>query len=766
MNDARPAPLARFARALVCAALLGGLAIPAGAAPSPEQAASVRRILILLHGVEEEYREAFDASGRVVRPLEIEEARLLLAEARDHGQRLAAVAPPDLNATFAALAAALDARGPLAGVQARIETLRRALSEATGVIEDFLPASAPSAARGKQVFLTHCASCHGEQGAGDGPDAARLERPPADFRDPTFMRGETPADFFNVITVGKRLSAMPAWGDVLSKEERWDVVAHLWSIDVPVARLGEGQGVFLAHCASCHGALGDGRGPYAENLLTPPSDLTSPKTLASRTDATLHAAVTDGVAGTAMPAFGRVLTDEERWKAVAFVRTLSLGGVASVTTETDGAPDTVVRETGTDAAFAETRRLLAASRDAHRRGDPAAADLATDAYFRFEPVETLLKVRDPGVVQRVEEAFLALRAGLRQPSAAAEPLFEAASRALDGAEATAGFSADSWARFLQSAAIILREGFEVVLILGALIAYVVKSGNPGMRRPIYRGATLGLAASLATAALLMTVFRLTPGAAAILEGAALLLAAAVLFWVSYWIISKAEAERWQRYIQTKVKRALATGSGLALAAAAFLAVYREGFETVLFYQALLASAPAGDVTVGAGFVTGTGLLAIVYLVLARFGLRIPIRPFFLATGALLNYMAVVFAGQGVHELQEAAVVGITPVAWVPQVGFLGVFPTLETLLAQGVLLLLLAYGVVVTMRGGRQRKALEIETLAGEVRRLRELAEAMRAEVTGLKAVDEAARLGDRLEGLIGQVRALEARMAVGNGGR
>src|SRR5262249_35014108 len=134
------------------------------------------------------------------------------------------------------------------------------------------------------------------------------------------------------------------------------------------------------------------------------------------------------------------------------------------------------------------------------------------------------------------------------------------------------------------------------------------------------------------------------GASDVLEGAAMLLAAAVLFWVSYWIVSKAEAERWQRYIQGKVQHALAAGSTTTLAAAAFLAVYREGFETVLFYQALLGSAPAGDVAVGAGFATGALALAGVYVVFNRFGRRLPIRPFFLGTGALLYAMAVIFAG--------------------------------------------------------------------------------------------------------------------------
>jgi high-affinity iron transporter len=384
--------------------------------------------------------------------------------------------------------------------------------------------------------------------------------------------------------------------------------------------------------------------------------------------------------------------------------------------------------------------------------------------MQFEPLEPQLGAKDPGLLRRIEEGFLHLRAALREPGAAVDPLVAEVHAGLTEAAAALATPAVAWALFAQSAAIILREGFEVVLILGALIAYVVKSGSAAMKRPIYGGAVGGVVASIATAALLVTVFQLTPGASDVLEGVAMLLAAAVLFWVSYWIISKAEAERWHRYIRGKVDRGLAAGSGTALAAAAFLAVYREGFETVLFYQALLAGAPRGDVMVPAGLVAGSTLLGVVFLVLARFGLRIPLRPFFLATGVFLNYLAVAFAGRGVHELQEAGVIAVTRVPWVPELGMLGLFPTRETLLAQGILIVLLAYAMFVTLR--RRPGIAESDQLRAEVRRLRALAEAMREEVRGLRAVSEATSLGARLDGLLGEVEAVERRATPGNGHR
>src|SRR5262249_40376097 len=155
-------------------------------------------------------------------------------------------------------------------------------------------------------------------------------------------------------------------------------------------------------------------------------------------------------------------------------------------------------------------------------------------------------------------------------------------------------------------------------------------------------------------------------------------------WVSYWLISKAEADKWQRYIRGKVQSALTGRRSIALAGAAFLAVYREGFETVLFYQALYASAPAASMTVSVGLGAGGLALAIVYVALRRFQLRIPIQQFFFATGLLLYAMAAIFAGQGVHELQDAGLISTTPLPSVPVIPLLGVYPSMESLVVQAV----------------------------------------------------------------------------------
>ena len=224
-----------------------------------------------------------------------------------------------------------------------------------------------------------------------------------------------------------------------------------------------------------------------------------------------------------------------------------------------------------------------------------------------------------------------------------------------------------------------------------------------MQRPIYAGTALGIVASLATAAVLQEVLHYYPSSSDMLEGITMLLAAAVLFFVSYWLVSKSEADKWQRYIRGKVHSALSNGRSLALAGAAFLAVYREGFETVLFYQALYGSAPAASLTITGGCVAGTIALLIVTVLFRRFQVQIPIRQFFFVTGLFLYAMAAIFAGQGVHELQDAGIIAVTPLDGVPDDrACSGSIQPCSRWRLQAVFVALLLYATAVTLRASRR----------------------------------------------------------------
>ncbi len=266
------------------------------------------------------------------------------------------------------------------------------------------------------------------------------------------------------------------------------------------------------------------------------------------------------------------------------------------------------------------------------------------------------------------------------------------------------------AAFLNGLIVIVREGFEAILILTALAAYLLKSGHGDKVRVVYQAGGVAVAASLLTALLVQTLFRLSPRSREALEGATMLLATAVLFYVSYWLTSKAEADRWAQYIRKRVQASLGTGSLVALWSAAFLAVFREGAETVLFYQALLAGTGPGEAGAVVGGLGAGALVLVLVFVLFRSGaLRIPVRAFFTLTSALLYYLAFVFAGKGIQELQVSGFVGITPAHWVPTWEVVGLYPTWESvglqLLLVGAAALALAYLFLIRGRGTRATAA-------------------------------------------------------------
>jgi high-affinity iron transporter len=233
------------------------------------------------------------------------------------------------------------------------------------------------------------------------------------------------------------------------------------------------------------------------------------------------------------------------------------------------------------------------------------------------------------------------------------------------------------------------------------MSFLTRAGAPGRRREVAWGAWSAVAASGVTAVLFEVLLDVPPSRRAALEGFTMLAAVVVLFYVSYWLLSKIEADKWSAFLKGKMQAALSSESALALASVAFLAVYREGVETILFYKALLASGGPGD---GGAVLAGVGLgavaLVLLYVLLMRLGVRIPMKAFFAVTGALLYYMAFVFAGKGVAELQESGLVGtrvVPSLEWL-RVPFLGVYPTVQSLALQGLLVLALVVALVAKLK--------------------------------------------------------------------
>lgn len=351
-----------------------------------------------------------------------------------------------------------------------------------------------------------------------------------------------------------------------------------------------------------------------------------------------------------------------------------------------------------------------------RGATTAAAQERRAAYLLFEEVEPSLRARDPALTAAIEHIIgeggtLALLIQSRAPYGEVDAEVQAAHGLLAQARATLQGGSDPNVVFGQSLFIMVREGFEAILVVGAIAGYLIVSGNRDKLRTLYLFAGIAVLASFATAALFQLVAGLGAVDRELLEGATGLVAVVVLFYVSYWLLSKVETTKWMAFIKNTVAKALATRSSTALGVVSFVAVYREGFETVLFYQALASSAatPEAMGMLVLGMLIGSAVLAAIFVGFYKYGVKIPMREFFAVTGVLLYYLAFTFAGNAVHEFQEAGLIGSTVIAGLPTVDLIGFHPTVETLAAQMVLIaaavFALAFIFVVRPAADRLREA-------------------------------------------------------------
>jgi high-affinity iron transporter len=246
--------------------------------------------------------------------------------------------------------------------------------------------------------------------------------------------------------------------------------------------------------------------------------------------------------------------------------------------------------------------------------------------------------------------------------------------------------------FLYSSGILFREGLEAMLVVIALVAGTRQAGQLARIRDIYLGAATALVVSLILAWAVQHL--LADNTSDTLEGIFQLLAAVTLVYVSSWMTGKTQAQQWKGFIDAQVEAARRSrGPSLALALTAFLAVMREGAETIVFFQALLAGATEGVErhAVMIGVAAGAVALTVTFIALRRLTYVIPIGAVFSLTSVLLYAMAVIFAGQGIASFQESGVMGATFISGVPTIALLGLYPTVQTLAAQAILLLL-AFG--------------------------------------------------------------------------
>ena len=297
-------------------------------------------------------------------------------------------------------------------------------------------------------------------------------------------------------------------------------------------------------------------------------------------------------------------------------------------------------------------------------------------------------------MSRVDHVSPALTGKARVTVPALQAKVSAARQAIDETDRRLKLDAPSpWVTFVLTTGILLREGFEAVLILIALLAVIRASGSRKAARWVHGGWVAALGVGIVAWFSSGWLMAISGAQRETLEAVTALFAVAVLLYIGFWLHSRTEITRWQQFIDGKVKSALQGGNLWGLAAISFMAVFREAFETVLFMRAItLEGGAAGAVAMSLGVGVSFAVIFTLSWALLRYSARIPVRKIFSISSVLMAVLAVILTGKGLHALQETGALTVTESWWTSRWDLLGLYPSWETFLPQ-LLILALAYGL-------------------------------------------------------------------------
>jgi len=602
-------------------------------------AAEIQTSWRLLDYIAVDYDGAIEG-GRVINQLEYDE---MIEFGRAVEERLAKLPQGAARARLAADAARLRtliaAKAPPPEIDRLARTMASALIAAFPIPR--APPGPPDAPRGAALYAQQCASCHGATGDAKTPLAVGMDPPPIAFDDRTRARERSVFALYQVIDQGLEGTAMASFGH-LPAADKWALAFHAGRLAFP--DVAEGKSIWESD-------------PRIGQLVP---DLAS---LAALTPSAL----------------GRDIGTARADAVTAYLRTEPAAVLAAGVV-----------------SLAPARARLAEGLSANRPADGARAEtLALSAYLDgFEPVEPLLAARDSALMQEIERAMAEVRAaiGLGESAqqvagriSALDALFGRAESALAPSQESAAAS------FLGAFSVLLREGLEALLIVIAMLAFLRKAERPAESRFVHGGWIAALVAGAATWWASANLIAVSGAGREMVEGVGALLAAIVLLFVGTWMHGKAQAGEWQRYIAERMGHAIGKGSVWFLFGLAFVAVYREVFETILFFAAMGAGGNQGALVAGAA--VALLALAIIAFAMLRLSRRLPITQFFAWSAALIALLTVILAGKGVSALQEAGTIGITPLPSAPAIPILGIAPTAEALAAQAAMVVALLLGV-------------------------------------------------------------------------
>lgn len=538
------------------------------------------------------------------------------------------------NSDFAKGVAALETTIKNKGSAAEVTKLARKLQQSAITLAGIqvAPTMEPDLQVGAKIFQSNCIACHGNTGHGDGPAGISLNPKPANFYDPELVWNSAPFKFYNTIRLGVPGTAMAPFAG-LSDQEVWSVAYYLKSL------------------------------PYTGAEVQDSTDLLSATDLATMTDEELAAKL-----------------GGKSDKSIAVIGSLrSHGGI--------GTPKDPLK-------IAET--LLNQSVESAKSGDFAKAESsALNAYLQgIEPLEPKMKANLPGYVEQIESLMSAYRSSIASHDSI--EILEAKKVEIFGKlkEARVQFSSSKMSpgvAFGAAFSIFLREGFEAVLIIIILLSILRAMGQTEAVKWVHAGwlAAIGLGVvSWFGSGILLQMSGLSRE---FLEGSISLLAVFVLIYVGFWLHRYTEMKKWRAFLEEKLRHGLSKGNFFGLAVVAFLAVFREAFEVVLFLRAIwMDLEPSGQSVASLGVLSSFVILIGLSYFAVKESKKLPLAKLFQICSWTMMTLAIVLAGKGIHSLQEAGLISVATLPIPIRVDLIGIYPSYQTAGLQVVTIVLFA----------------------------------------------------------------------------
>lgn len=494
------------------------------------------------------------------------------------------------------------------------------------------PVRWPDLHQGKKIYEKNCSACHGQTGHGDGPAGGSLDPKPTDFHSEK-VDGLPPFQMFNTIRLGVNGTAMAAFSG-LSDQEVWDVAFFALS-------LRHGNGVHTKPSSV---------GELAWTL----------KEVSIKSDVELRASV----AG----------SEVEKRTAVSKLR---------LHTESKDAEQNFILKAIEQLELAKT---------AYREGSFAEAkNLAVLAYLdNVEPIEAKLRARDIDLTHELENKMGFVRGAIDSHANVADfekRVGEANTFLRRAGEVLQRQESSPWFTFSVAAGIVLREAFEASLILITLLGVIRSVGAPRAALFVHIGWVSAVFVGGVAWFFSGWVVQMSGAKREVLEGTISFLAVSVLLYFGFWLHRKTEIGKWRTFIQEMVSAAVDKKNLFALGMIAFMGVFREAFETVLFLRALLIeSGPEQQWAMAGGVFSSFLLVVILSAMIVKYSARIPVRQLFTISSVVLVTLSVVLIGKAVHSFQETGLIGVTPFPLHFRSDLFGFYPTYETFIPQLILL--------------------------------------------------------------------------------